>query len=115
MTKKYAQLSEYATSTDFCRIFVEQMNSLYLLSLLLTADPLKAEQYFLSGFEDSLNSKFVFGEKAHSWTRRNISRHAIRMLSPRPNYENELNEERFLPLNGVIRNGSAFLVCSVYT
>ena len=49
MTHKYAQLNDYATSADFCRIFVEQVNSLYLLSLLLTADPQKAEQCYLSG------------------------------------------------------------------
>ena len=39
MTQKYknARSNEYATSSDFCRPYVEQMNSLYLLSLLLTA------------------------------------------------------------------------------
>ena len=100
MTQKYAQLNEYATSTDFCRIFVEQMNTLYLLSLLLTADSQKAEQCFLSGFEDSMNSTFVFRERAHLWARRSIILHAIRVLGPRPDDENDFNEERLLPLNG---------------
>jgi hypothetical protein len=46
---KNARSNEYATGGDFCRIYLEQMNNLYLLALLLTADPQKAEQCFLSG------------------------------------------------------------------
>ena len=57
--------TEYAIGSDFCRIYVEQMNRLYLLSLLLTADPQEAEQCFLSGFEDSVSSTYVFKESAH--------------------------------------------------
>jgi hypothetical protein len=101
MTQPYnnAQSNEYTTRSDFCRIFVEQMDSLFLLSLLLTADPQKAEQCFLSGFEDSVNSTYVFRERAHLWARRNIILHAIRLPCPRPNEVNELNEARFLQLN----------------
>jgi hypothetical protein len=104
VTQKYkgAQSNEYATSSDFCRIFVEQMDSLFLLSLLLTADPQKAEQCFLSGFEDSVNSTYVSRERAHLWARRNIILHAIRLLCPRPNEGNELNEASFLPSNGKV-------------
>jgi hypothetical protein len=49
VTQKYknAESNRYATSSDFCHIYVEQMNSLYLLSLLLAAGPQKAEQCFL--------------------------------------------------------------------
>ena len=101
MTQKYkgAQSNKYATSRDFCRIFVEQMDSFFLLSLLLTADPQKAEQCFLSGFEDSVNSTYVFRERVHLWARRSIILQAIRLLCPRPNDGNELNEASFLPLN----------------
>ena len=96
MTQKYksARSHEYATSSDFCRIYVEQMNSLYLLSLLLTADPQKAEQCFLSGFDESVSNKSVFKERAHLWARRSIIFHALRLLRPRPNDENESNEAR---------------------
>jgi hypothetical protein len=73
------------------------MNSLYLLSLLLTADPQKAEQCFLSGFDDSLNNNSVFKERADLWARRSIILHAIRLLSPRPTDENESNEARLSP------------------
>jgi hypothetical protein len=104
VTQKYknARSNEYATSRDFCRIYVEQMNSLYLLSLLLTADPQKAEQCYLAGFEDSANNNSVFKGRAHLWARRSIILNAIRLLCPRPNDENELNEARLLPLNGTV-------------
>ena len=93
MTQKYknARLNEYATSSDFCRIYVEQLNSLYLLSLLLIADPQKAEQCFLSGCDDSVSNNSVFKERAYLWARRSIIFHAIRLLCPRPNGENESN------------------------
>jgi len=99
-TYKEARSNEYATSSDFCRIYVEQMNSLYLLSLLLTAGPQKAEQCFLSGFHDSLNNNSVFKERAHFWARRTVILHAIRLLSPRPIDEDESNEARLSRLNG---------------
>jgi hypothetical protein len=99
VTQKYkdARSNEYATGSDFCRIYVEQMNSLYLLSLLLTADPQKAEQSFLSGFEESVSNNAVFKERAYFWARRTIILHAIRLLSPRPTNENESNEARLPP------------------
>jgi hypothetical protein len=90
----------YATRSDFCRIYVEQMNSLYLLSPLLTADPQKAEQCFLAGLEDSARNNYVFKERAHSWARRSIIVHAIRLLCPRPGEETESNGARLLPLIG---------------
>ena len=102
MTQKYknVRLNEYATRSDFCHIYVEQMSSLYLLSLLLTADPQKAEQCFLSGFDDSVSENSVFKERTHLWARRSIILRAIRLLCPRPNDENELNEARLSPLIG---------------
>ena len=57
----------YATCADFCRIFAEDMKNLYLLSLVLTADPLKAEQCFVSGLDDCTISNQVFVEWARSW------------------------------------------------
>jgi hypothetical protein len=84
--------NEYATRSDFCRIFIEQMNNLYLLSLLLTADPQKAEKCFVLGFDDSIGNNSVFKERANLWARRCIILEAIRLLSPRPSDENESNE-----------------------
>jgi hypothetical protein len=76
------------------------MNSLYLLALLLTADPQKAEQCFLSGFDDSRNNNSVSKEMADLWARRTIILRAIRLLSPRSTGENESNEARLSRLNG---------------
>ena len=104
MTQKYknARSNKYATRSNFCHIYVEQTNSLYLLSLLLTGDPQKAEQCFLSGFDESVSNNSVFKERTHLWARRSIIVSAIRLLCPRPNDENESNEARPSPLIGQV-------------
>ncbi len=73
----------YATKSDFCKVFDQDMNSLYLLSLLLTADHQKAEQCFVAGLEDSVEGNRVFKEWARSWARRSIIQNAARMINPR--------------------------------
>ncbi|HZC22476.1 MAG TPA: hypothetical protein VE866_03990, partial [Candidatus Binatia bacterium] len=60
------------------------MDRLYLLSLLLTADPEVAKKCFVRGLEDSKNGSPVFKEWAESWARRTVITNAIRMLGPRP-------------------------------
>jgi DNA-directed RNA polymerase specialized sigma24 family protein len=72
----------YATGSDFCRIFAEDMKNLYLLSLLLTADAEKAEECFVSGFGDCSGENHVFKEWARSWARRAIIQNAIRLVAP---------------------------------
>jgi hypothetical protein len=72
----------YATQDEFCRIFAEDENALYLLSLLLTAEASKAEQCFVAGLEDSIQGNPVFKEWARSWSKRMIIKNAIRMSSP---------------------------------
>lgn len=74
----------YASKSDFCQIFAEDMNDLYLLSLLLTADPEKAEQCFVSGLDDCADGNQVFKEWARSWARRAIIKNAIRLVAPQP-------------------------------
>jgi hypothetical protein len=61
------------------------MQSLYLLSLLLTADHKKAEQCFVTGLDRCSEGRPVFNEWARSWTRRIIVQNAIRMISPKAN------------------------------
>ncbi len=90
----------YATSQDFCRIFHENMNSLYLLSLLLTADEGKAERCYVHGLEDCADGGPVFKEWAHSWARRTIVQNAIRMIAPR-------TDTREIGNNGPARNVAA--------
>jgi DNA-directed RNA polymerase specialized sigma24 family protein len=76
---------EYATAADFCKIFDKDMNSLYLLSLLLTGDHDKAEQCFVEGLENAVNRNRVFREWARSWARRAIIQNALRIINPGPN------------------------------
>ena len=82
--KHITRAAAYADSDDFRRIFDEDMNSLYLLSFLLTADREKAEQCFVSGLEDAVNGNPVFKEWARSWARRAIIQNAVRVINPRP-------------------------------
>jgi hypothetical protein len=72
----------YATGGDFCRIFKEDMQSLYLLALVLTADGAKAEQCFVAGLNDCASGNQVFEEWARSWARRVVVKNAIRSLAP---------------------------------
>lgn len=74
----------YASPEDFCRVFHEDMTGLYLLAFVLTADGPKAEQCFVSGFEDSSKGNGVFKEWARSWARHAIIRSAVRLIKPRP-------------------------------
>jgi DNA-directed RNA polymerase specialized sigma24 family protein len=75
----------HATDTaaaDFCRIFGKEMDRLYLLSLLLTADPQPAEECFVRGLEDAMKSNRVFKEWVQAWARRMIIQNAIQMIQP---------------------------------
>jgi hypothetical protein len=74
----------YAIPEDFCRIFAEDQSALYLLSLVLTADPEKAEQCFVAGLDDSIHGNPVFKEWARSWSKRMIIKNAIRLIAPVP-------------------------------
>ena len=74
----------YATRKELCELFSEDMNSLYLLSLVLTGAPETAEQCFVAGLDDCIDGSPVFRRWAHSWARRVIARNAIRIIGPRP-------------------------------
>jgi hypothetical protein len=87
-TKQITRPTPYASNDDFRRVFDQDMNSLYLLSFLLTADREKAEQCFVSGLEDAVEGNPVFKEWARSWARRVIIVNAVRVINPRPMEEN---------------------------
>ena len=74
--------ANHAVAGDFCRIFEQDADRLYLLSWLLTADHSKAERCFAGGLEDSAKNSRVFKEWAASWARRMVVQNAIRMLRP---------------------------------
>jgi hypothetical protein len=87
----------YATSIDFCRTFIEELHSLYLLSLLLTADNDKAEKCFVSAMDECGEGIGVFMEWARSWARRAVLKYAIQMIRPAPQHPDSLP---FIPLKG---------------
>ena len=81
---------QYATAADFRQIFTEDINSLYLLSLLLTGNPEKAEERFVEGIGESTKANYVFKEWARSWARRTIIQSAIRLIGPRERSSNTI-------------------------
>jgi len=74
----------YATTADFYRIFTEDMDGLYALSLLLTADHETAERCFVSGIDECVGNSQIFKDWAESWARRTIIRNAVRAVTPHP-------------------------------
>jgi hypothetical protein len=79
---------KYATATNFIEIFNEEMHSLLLLSVLLTADLEKAEQCFIGALEECLHGMDVFMEWARLWARRAIIKRAIKLVNPVPEEPN---------------------------
>jgi hypothetical protein len=106
-TKKMTQLAhirvheekanQYASREDFRRIFREETNGLYQLSLLLTRDSVKAEQCFVGGLEDCVTGNSVFRDWARSWAKRAIIQNAIRELKPRLIHSNSRLSETIFP------------------
>jgi hypothetical protein len=74
----------YATAASFIEIYNEEMDCLFLLSILLTADLEKAEQCFVGALEECLDGIDVFMEWARSWARRAIIKRAIKLVNPVP-------------------------------
>jgi DNA-directed RNA polymerase specialized sigma24 family protein len=72
----------YATRSEFCRIFKRDTDRLYLLSFLLTADHVIAEQCFVGGLHSAQQGNQVLKEWAESWARRMIIQNAIRLIRP---------------------------------
>ncbi len=80
--RKENRESQFATCKDFQKIFTDEMSSLHLLALLLTADEQKAEECFVSGLEDSIQGNPVFRQWARSWSKRAIIKNAIKAMAP---------------------------------
>jgi hypothetical protein len=74
----------HATEADFCEIFQRDMNHLYLLSFLLTANEGLAEKCFVRALEDSISGSPVFAEGPQSSAPRMIIRNAVQMIHPGP-------------------------------
>lgn len=88
--------SLYASDGDFCRIFRDDMKSLYLLALVLTADREAAEQCFVSGLDDCGARNQVFKEWARAWARRVVIKNAIRSAAAHAEHSNHAMNARAL-------------------
>lgn len=77
--------SPYATREDFCELFTDEANSLYLLSFLLTAEHEMAERCVRAELDECMKGNSAFQAWVRPWARRMIIRNAIRMIMPRPN------------------------------
>jgi DNA-directed RNA polymerase specialized sigma24 family protein len=67
----------YATAANLMEIYNEEIRSLHLLSLLLTADPEKADKCLMDSLEECLHGMDVFLERALLLARRAIIEKAI--------------------------------------
>src|SRR5580704_6921190 len=111
--KQITEPMPYASSDDFRQVFDQEINSLYLLSYLLTADHEKAEQCFVSGLEDAVEGNPVFKEWARSWARRVIILNAVRAIKPRPMQENGRSNSGTVSTNGKTRPGDQVEIAAV--
>lgn len=98
--KQISRPTPYASCEDFRQVFDEDMNSLYRLAFLLTADHQKAEQCFVSGLDDVVKGNPVFKEWARSWARRAVILNAVRVIKPRPMEENGRSNSATVSSNG---------------
>lgn len=73
--------ADYATRADFCEVLERELNSLYLLAFLLTANHKAAEQCFTTTVQEALEEHSVFKDWALSWVKRSIIKNAIGIVS----------------------------------
>jgi DNA-directed RNA polymerase specialized sigma24 family protein len=81
-----AKLGENTSDIKFCNLFRQEMDGLYLLAFLLTANRETAEQCFISSLEECMEGIAVNGEWAHSWAKRVVIKSAIRLVAARVHY-----------------------------
>ncbi len=85
--------NEYATREYFCQVFQRDLDSLYQLAFLLTADQEKAQSIIVAGVDECASGNPVFKEWARSWSRRVVIKSAIRLIEPVPGESEERHIE----------------------
>jgi hypothetical protein len=75
-------LTSTPTAAHFVRRVCEQMQSLQLLSLLLTGDPTRAEQCFILAIDEYAEQNGSFVDWGQLRARRAICRHAAEIMQP---------------------------------
>ena len=93
MNRHSDKTKEYATRESFCQVFQRDLDSLYQLAFLLTADHEKAQSIFVAGIDECASGNPVFKTWARSWARRVIIRSAIRLTEPVPGEIDDLYVE----------------------
>jgi hypothetical protein len=73
------------TGTSYASV-TEEMQSLYLLSFLLTADHDKAEQCLVSAIGECPEGIWIFMDWTRLWARRAVIKHAIQLIVPAPEH-----------------------------
>jgi hypothetical protein len=76
--------SDFASHSDFCAIFIQQLECLYSLAVILTGDELRAEECLLAALDSCAEGSTVFKESAIAWSKRSVIKHAIRFMVPSP-------------------------------
>jgi hypothetical protein len=65
-----------------CSAFSRDMKSLYMLSLMLTADLDSAESCLMSSLDDCMTMKPFVSEWTNGWTRRVLVKNAVKLMRP---------------------------------
>jgi hypothetical protein len=69
-----------ANSSDVCRIFAQQLNSLYKLAFLLTTKHSLAEQCTIASLDEALTVNGISKASAESWSKRAVIKNALRIV-----------------------------------
>jgi hypothetical protein len=93
-----------ASHDDVFRIFSEDLNGLYQLSLLLTGNLERAARCLVAGL-DCATEHSSFGKWARSWSKRMIVENAIRELNPRPLHARSPASVSVFPYIGWLSSG----------
>ena len=78
------------TGTPYASV-IEEMQSMYLLSFLLTADHDKAEQCLLSTIGEGSEGIGVFVDWTRLWARRAVIKQAIDLIMPAPEHGDDVS------------------------
>ena len=99
---------KHVSSADFCRIFVEEMTSLYKLAFFLTTNHERAKRCVLAGLESSLSESNVHIQWARLWSKRAVIKSAVAMtfipLAPYVGRRDDWEEAEFESLPGTVIN-----------
>jgi hypothetical protein len=78
------------TGTSYASV-IEEMQSMYLLSFLLTADHDKAEQCLVSTIGEAPEGIGVFVDWTRLWARRAVIEHTIDLIVPAPEHADDVS------------------------